>query len=84
MGDHNYVNNWPDHSKLLLSATHLERESKRGGRRDLTERGHTYGGQRQRKGRKRKREEGGGNNIWEERWLMGKVRGGELYNKDEK
>lgn len=26
MGDHNYVNNWPDHSKLLLSATHLERE----------------------------------------------------------
>lgn len=42
MGDHNYVNNWPDHSKLLLSATHLERESERGGRRDLTERGHTW------------------------------------------
>ena len=29
MGDHNYVNNWPDHSKLLLSATHLERERER-------------------------------------------------------
>lgn len=25
MGDHNYVNNCPDHSKLLLSATQLER-----------------------------------------------------------
>ena len=41
MGDHHYVNNWPDHSKLLLSATHLERESERerGGKEGLKCRG---------------------------------------------
>lgn len=26
MGDHNYVNNWPDHSKLLHPDTHLDGE----------------------------------------------------------
>ena len=38
MGDHNYINNWPDHSKLLLPATHLERKRKRGKRSKRQER----------------------------------------------